>query len=120
MKFKIRAVKDHDNIDKERVVIEILEDGNVGELILATTTQQSEDRVSSQINNPYWIPDQDVTKGDLIVVYTKNGQINSRKNKDDSTSHFFYIGEKQPLYAESNNTVVVFDISNWEFARRPE
>ncbi|MEX3022537.1 hypothetical protein AB4K05_23450 [Kluyvera sp. STS39-E] len=120
MKFKIGGLKEPGNLDKERVVIQILEDGNVGKLMVATTTQQAEDRVSSKINNPYWIPDQDVVKGDLIIIYTKDGKKNSRKNEDGSSSYFFYIGMEQPLYTESNETAVVFDISNWTFARRVE
>ena len=120
MKFKIDGLKEPGNLDKARVVIQILEDGNVGKLLVATTTQQAEDRVSSKIKTPYWIPDQDVVKGDLVVIYTKNGKTNSRKNNNGSSSYFFYIGVEQPLYTEDTKTVVVFDISNWSFGRREE
>ena len=120
MKFTIDGLKEPGNLEKERVVIEILEDGNIGTLLVASTTQQAEDRVSSQINNPYWIPDQDVKKGDLIIIYTKSGQKNNRKNHSGSSSYFFYIGMEQPLYSENNKTVVVFDVSEWSFAWREE
>lgn len=120
MKFKIDGLKEPGNLEKERVVIKILEDGNVGELMVATTTQQNEDRVSSKIKNPYWIPDQDVIKGDLVIIYTKDGQKSSRKNDGGSSSYFFYIGMDRPLYAEINKTVVVFDISNWSSGKRVE
>ncbi|MDY4374014.1 hypothetical protein [Pectobacterium carotovorum] len=118
MKFKINWLKEPGNIEKERVVIEILEDGNAGDLIVTSTVQQGENEISSKIKNPYWIPDQDVEKGDLIIIYTKKGRKSNRTNSDNSSSYFFYIGMDEPLYNESNETAVVFDISDWELARR--
>lgn len=118
MKFKIRGLKEPGNIEKERVVIEALEDGNIGNMLIALTEQQGKDEVSSKIENPYWVPDQEVSKGDLIIIYTKNGQKTSRKNNSGSSSYFFYIGNEQPFYKDKNKTVAVFDISSWNFAER--
>lgn len=120
MKFKINGLREPGNLEKERVVIEILEDGNVGTLIVASTKQQDEGSVSSGIKNSYWIPDQDVQKGDLIIIYTKAGKKNNRVNPSNSTSYFFYIGLETPLYNENDETVVVFDISYWKSLRRSE
>lgn len=118
MKFKIKGIREPGNLDKERVVIEILEDGNVGTLIITSTSIQTENSVSPKIKNPYWVPDQDVKKGDLIVVYTKSGKKNTRVNEDNTSSYFFYIGIEEAVYGDSKNTPVVFDIGNWQFLRR--
>lgn len=120
MKFKVDVLREPGNLEKERVVIKILEDGNVGNLMVATSTLQAEDRVSSKIKNPYWIPDQDVNKGDLVVIYTKDGKKSSRKNDSGSSSYFFYIGAGEALYTEINKTAVVFNISSWSSGRREE
>ncbi|MRS89143.1 hypothetical protein GJV04_03690 [Enterobacteriaceae bacterium RIT714] len=118
MKFKINGLREPGNLEKERAVIEILEDGNVGTLIVASTRQQGEGSVSSEIKNSYWIPDQDVQKGDLIIIYTKAGKKNNRVTPTNSTSYFFYIGLEAPQYNEADETVVVFDISDWKSLRR--
>jgi len=118
MKFKIINIREPGNIEKERVVIEVLEDGNVGTLVISSTVLQTENSVSPKIKNPYWIPDQEVKKGDLIVVYSKKGKRNNRKNSDNTSSYFFYIGVEYALYEGGEDTAVVFDIGNWKFARR--
>lgn len=118
MKFKIRGVREPGELDKERVVIELLEDGNVGTMIIASTKQQSSTKVSARIKSPYWIPDQEVKRGDLLVIYTKSGSRNSKENNDGTSSYFFYMGESQPLYNKEDQTVAAFDISSWSFAKR--
>lgn len=120
MKFNLQGLKNPGDVEKERVVIEILEDGNVGQLLVASTIQADDNSVSPRISNPYWIPDQDVKKGDLVIVYTKSGQKSNRKNETDSYSYFFYIGMDSSIYDESNKTTVVFDISNWLFVHRDQ
>lgn len=120
MKFKVRGVRDPGDLAKERVVIEIMDDGNLGTLILASTKQQSPNRVSARIKNPYWVPDQEAKKGDLLVVYTKAGGRNSRENDDGSSSYFFYLGSEKALYEQPDQTVTVFSISSWRFAKREE
>ena len=120
MKYRIRSLKEPGNLEKERVVIEILEDGDAGKLIISSTTRQGENNVSPKIKNPFWVPDQDVKKGDLVIVYTKQGKSNIRKNNDDTTSYFFYMGMTDALYDEENKTAAVFSIEKWTFARRDE
>jgi hypothetical protein len=118
MKFNVRGVREAGELDKERVVIDLLEDGNTGTLIVASTTQQSANSVSARISSPYWVPDQDVKKGDLLVIYTKKGSRNSKENTDGTTSYFFYMGRTEALYVGSDQTVAVFDIASWKFAKR--
>lgn len=120
MKFKIRGLREAGNLEKERVVIEILEDGDAGKLVVASTVQQGPSNVSPRIKSPYWIPDQEVSKGDLVVIYTKKGQRNSRENDDSTSSHFFYMGKSESLYSGKDDTAAVFNIANWRFARREE
>jgi hypothetical protein len=120
MKFKIRGLRDPGNLEKERVVIEALEDGDVGRLIVTTTNQQSATTVSPRIKTPYWIPDQTVKKGDLVVVYTKKGARNTKENDDNTSSHFFYMGSEQSLYNSDTTTAAVFNVASWSFAKRED
>lgn len=120
MKYKIRGLREPGNLEKERVAIEILEDGDAGNLIITSTIQQGPGKVSPKIKNPYWIPDQQVNKGDLVIVYTKKGQSNVRENDDDTKSYFFYMGMTEALYGTGNSTAAVFSIAKWTFAKREE
>ena len=118
MKFNIRGIRDAGEIDKERVVIDLLEDGNAGTLISASTVQKNKNAISPKINNPYWIPDQDVKKGDLLVIYTKKGNRNTKENNDGTTSYFFYMSKNEPLYTNEDQTVAVFNIASWKFSKK--
>lgn len=118
MKFNVRGVREPGELDKERVVVDLLEDGNTGTLIVASTTQQDSNRISARISSPYWVPDQDVKKGDLLVIYTKKGSRNTKENNDGTTSYFFYMGLTEELYSAPDQTVAVFDIASWKFAKR--
>lgn len=118
MKIKVRGIRDPGLIGKERVVIDALEDGDIGSQILAST-RRTPGGVSSKIFSPFWIPDATVKKGDVIVVYTKAGEKNSRENADKSNSYFFYIGSNEPLYTDSEVTAVVFSVERWKVAPTP-
>ncbi|OLU22492.1 hypothetical protein BVH03_25040 [Pseudomonas sp. PA15(2017)] len=115
MRIKVRSVQDAGNLEKERVVIYALEDGQIGSQILAST-QRHGAGVSNEIYNAYWIPDREIKKDDVVVVYTKSGKNTDRKNKDETRSYFFYMGLDKPTYVNDKVAAVVFSIDKWKVA----
>lgn len=113
MKIKILGVRDGGVLSKERVVLLADADGNVGHAMLAATRSTAEQTISSKISTPFWFPDREVKKGDLLVVYTQAGTPNQIKNKDQTSSHFFYAGLPSALYGDKSMCAVLFDILTW-------
>lgn len=116
MNVKISDIKDYGNLEKERVVIKVLADTNLGKYILCTTQELSDERISSKIQNVLWLPDQDIKSGDLVVVYTKAGEKGSRINKDGTTTYFYYWGRNSVLTEIKDCGVVLFETS-WNYKK---
>ena len=118
MKLKILGIRDAGRLQDERVLFEADDDGNVGAYVVLVSRVVGENRVSSLLRNPYWFPDRDIKKGDLIVLYSRAGTYNAIDNKDASKSHFFYIGSMQPLYQNDADCVIVMESNPWHFSSR--
>jgi hypothetical protein len=72
MKLKIRRIDDNGNLDGERVIIDVKEDGaNLSSYILLDTTYFDDGNVSNKHRHSYWFPNQPTEKGDVICVYTR-------------------------------------------------
>lgn len=118
MKLKILGIKDAGRLQDERVLLEAEDDGNVGLFVVLVSKVVEEKKVSSLLRNPYWFPDKDVKKGDLIVLYSRGGSYNAIDNKDASKSHFFYIGSTQPLYQDDADCVIVMESNPWCYSSK--
>lgn len=77
------------------------------------STYTEDGQVSNLVRHPYWFPDKRVKAGDLIVLYTKTGAKSQTKNKNGSTSHFFYRGLERTIWNKSGDCAVLLEISTW-------
>ncbi len=118
MKIEIDYIKDTNDSEKERVVFKVNQPTNLGGYVIAESVQVGESAISSEIKNPYWLPDQELKIGDLVVLYTKKGEKRSVLNKDGSTTYFYYWGLNKPLSSEEKTCVVLFETS-WMFKPTP-
>lgn len=114
MKIEIDYIKDANDSEKERVVLKVNQPTNLGGYIIAESIQVGENAISSEIKNSYWLPDQELKIGDLVVLYTKKGEKSSVLNKDGSTTYFYYLGLNNPLFSEEKTGVILFETS-WMF-----
>lgn len=112
MKLRILGIRDAGVIEKERVLLLVEGDGDLGRYITAVTVKNGS-TLSAKILFPYWFQDKAVKNGDLIVLYSKSGQSSSVKNEDGSTSWFMYRGVNESLFKEPEKCVVVFDVPSW-------
>ena len=109
MKIEIQSYKDLGDKEKERVVLSVKEDAELGVYILSTTVSNPDDTISASIKNIFWLPNQKVKAGDLVIVYTKSGSKQVIENEDGSSSYFFYWGLTESLMSLENSTVVLFE-----------
>ena len=120
MDIEIMYIKDNGVIDKERVVLLVKENCDLGHYILATSQIMPETNTfSSKISNVYWFPDREMKKGDKVIVYTKQGINNKKENEDQTTSYFFYWGMDTPLNSQNDNACIVVLNVSWLVERVP-
>ena len=112
MRIKLTEIKDSGVLEKERFVFKVLQSGNLGIYMVATSKEIAENTFSSDVKNLYWLPDQEIKEGDLVVLYTKKGKKNSTVNKDGSTTYFYYWGLTESLSIVEKKCVILFE-STW-------
>ncbi len=113
MKVQIQSVANRGTLEKERLVLKVLLDTDIGDYVLFRTGY-SNGSVTTGIRNAFWFPDKVVSKGDLVVVYTKPGTNNERTRKNGSLSHFFYLNLDQPIWEDEKHALVILYVSEWE------
>ncbi|OUN71159.1 hypothetical protein [Barnesiella sp. An55] len=111
MKLEIAYIKDSGNLEKERTVFKVTQPTNLGLYLVSQSVETSSTTFSSNIKNIYWLPDQELKIGDLVVLYTKKGEKRSTINKDGSTTYFYYWGLDKPLTSTEKSCVVLLETS---------
>ncbi|MFH1162366.1 MAG: hypothetical protein V1696_03810 [Candidatus Jorgensenbacteria bacterium] len=116
MKIQIKGIEDAGNLEKERVIFEVLDDDNVGEYAVFKSKKTGEAQVSSATSATFWFTDHEIKKGDLIVLYTKKGSYKTQVNGSGNTSHFFYWNKTVPIWTnQQEDAIVLLNISEWAF-----
>jgi hypothetical protein len=113
MDVKLQKVLDIGIYDKERVVIKVERDIDIGRFgIFKTNVNLNE--LTNKVQNVYWFPDKLVKAGDMVVLYSKLGITSEIKNTDGSTTHFYYWGMTSAIWSGPKNGTVLFSIPEWQ------
>lgn len=114
MKIKFNKVLDLGSSENERIVFDVLEDCNIGTYLLALSDKLDDSKISSKIENVFWLRDKVVKKGDLVVVYTcrKGSGIHTLENQSGVESHFLFWNLEDVLAKQVNKKVVYLE-STW-------
>lgn len=117
MDIQFSIVKDLGNKEKERVILKVLKNTDLGGYMVATSLENDDNStISASVSNVFWLPDQKLKIGDLVVLYTmaeKKGKID---NKDGSTSYFYSWGLNSSIGNNKRMTVVLFEV-DWSYRR---
>lgn len=117
MDLSIKYIRDAGNNKLERIVLKVREDCNVGDFMIMDTTYDG-DHISNKLRHTYWFPDKAVKKGDLVILYSKEGKISEKINPSENTSHFFYWNLKETVWNKDEDCAVLFSISEYETKER--
>lgn len=113
MDIEIQYIKDAGIIDKERLVLKVLKDCNLGNYFTFYSHYVNGKSVSTEVIAPFWFADLDVSHNDIIVIYTKSGPKSSKKNTAGSSSYFFYRNKKEPLCNNNGICAIILEVASW-------
>ena len=116
MDIKILYIKDQGDHDKERIVMQAVNECNIGEYILFDTTFEGE-YISNKLRHSYWFPDKKIKSGDKIIVYTKPGDEGSKTNKSGNESHFFYWDLEITVWNKDEDCAIIVKVDSYKTKR---
>jgi hypothetical protein len=119
MKVEIKSIADKGDSEKERLVLRVIQEVNIGQFFVLCTGF-SEGQINTGIRNTFWFPDKEVNAGDLVVLYTKPGKANEKTQESGAKSHFFYWGLSEPQWKIAERGVVLLHAPMWQGAGASE
>lgn len=112
MNLTIKSVADAGDINKERIVFQVINDADVGQYAIFRAAN-SDEMVTTDVTHVFWFPDKSVSVGDHVVVYTKSGSDKEKLLNSGSKSHFFYWGKSESLWGTDRYSVVILQVDTW-------
>lgn len=116
MNLQLRYISNKGDIHKERLTLRVLADLDVGDFVILQTAIGGDD-VTTQVHHALWFPYRAVSKGDLIVVYTRRGEPSSKPLKERGIAHFFYWDLQHAIWAEEDRAAVLLHAPTWDFKK---
>lgn len=114
MKLKLIKIVDNGTHDSEKVLISVTEDANLQFYLIRDTTYSSKDRLSNEWVHSYKFLNQDVKKGDKIILFTKVGTKSSRDIGNGNTEYTYYWGLDSCVWNNDGDVAVLYEIVAWE------
>lgn len=106
MRVEIRGIIDYGNLNSERIVIDVLEDCNIGHYMVMHTYYTQHGMPSNKIKTIYIFPSQPMKRGDVIVLYTKEGK-NFFMEKGGTMEYTFHWGEKECIWSDGGDCILM-------------
>jgi hypothetical protein len=112
MKLEIQSVADKGNHEKERLVLKVRADTDIGDYVVIQAGFAN-GGVTIGTYQTYWFPYKAVSAGDLVVIYTKSGKENEKNLKQGRRAHFFYWGIGTAIWNRKDRAPVVLHAPEW-------
>ena len=113
MKIDIRSILNRGDIERERLILDVLSATDIGDYILLRAGYRG-DSVTTGIRNAFWFPYKAVSRGDLIIIFTKSGRERERSRNDGSTVHSYFWGLEKAIWDKGNSAPVLLHAPDWE------
>ena len=106
MKIEFKSIADRGNYDKERLVLKVLADTDIGDHLVAQTDALSQD-IGTELYHTFWPSYKTISSGDLIVLYTKSGKDSEKELSDGRHTHFYYWGLNSAIWDNNDKAAVI-------------
>lgn len=118
MKIEIKSIADKGNYQKERLVLRVMADTDIGDYLVIQSGFYNEE-VSIGTYQTFWFPYKPVSTGDLVILYTKSGKENQKELKRSKVAHFFYWGLDSSIWNRKDRAPVLLHAPEW-ISKSPE
>lgn len=112
MDVVIRKIADNSIHDKERLILDVTADVDIGNFVVFDTSFSKDGKISNKVRHTYWFPDQKVKKGDVVVLYTRKGK-NISEKKDSHTIYFYYWDLDISVWNNDGDCAVLLNCKDW-------
>mgnify|MGYP003652204344 CR=1 FL=1 len=119
MRLELRSIVSPGDLKNERLTLRALADLDVGDYLVAQT-MLIDDYPATSFDHMLWFPFKPISKGDLVVVYSKGGTNKERTLSGGNTAHFFYLDLNQPIWDDPNKGAILLHTPSWESKSRDE
>ena len=113
MKVRIQYVADPGNLDRERLVMRVLKNVDIGHFMLVRTGFE-DNEVTTDVRNAFWFPYGRLQEGDMVVVYSKKGRDGQRQLDDGHQAHLFHWDQDSSLWNDEHVAPVLLHAPRWE------
>lgn len=116
MQARIKRI-DRGDLETEKVVIEALEDCNMGRFLLFDTTYDESGIESNKNRHMYLFSDLHVQKDDFVVLYTRQSRANDLQlfqNKRGTTTYNLYWNLDTTVWNNTGDTAYLVHYDAWE------
>lgn len=110
--LSISNIRDIGDLNKERVVIPINSECNLGNYVIFRSNASATNLLAGPMI-AYWFPNNnDLKEGDIVVLYSKKG-LKKKKEVDGKTTYFYYWGSASPIWNEPRTAAVLSQFPEW-------
>lgn len=120
MRLEIIDTIDRGIPGKERLYLKVITSTNLIDYIIFQTKIDAHATIIVSSNSGFWLPKYKVNAGDILILYTGNGDNSTRKNADGTTTHFIYWGLNETIFNSKNSAATVFELRNWTTSKALE
>lgn len=113
MTLALRSILERGILAKERITFRVTDNIDIGDFALLQCAAV-DDILTTSVYRAFWFQYADVEKGDLVVLYTKSGDMRSKDLSTGKKAHFFYWGLSSPIWDEDDVAAVVLRAPQWE------
>lgn len=117
MKISVATIANQGDLEKEVVTLQVNEDCDLGNYILTDATCTRDDRLEKPFRNTFWFEPTEVKKGDYVLVHSRVGEVTHHSNQLGSTTHEFFWNVQEPVWHETEDAVLLFEVAAHEMKK---
>lgn len=113
MSLELRSIVAPGDLAKERLTLRAKADLDLGDYLVAQHSYV-DGEPTTEILHTYWFPFKKIEKGDLVVIYTKEGGSKIRPLSTGKKAHFYYLDLENTIWDEVDVGALVLFAPKWE------
>lgn len=112
MTLELRSILNRGDLTKERLTFRVTSNSDVGDYVVLQVDDIDGD-VSTDIRHAFWFNYKAVNKGDIVVLYTRQGNQSTKPLKDQGNAHFFFWDLAAPIWNDNDRAAVLLEAPRW-------